>query len=105
MTTGAVKTIKQAKRRCIDMGKATAWRLEYNQHELAPAIDNYSWLIDCEMAEANPCYITVLICIEKMAKRINRFCDNNHVAGCLAAQYWLERFLWRCDTVIDWDLI
>jgi hypothetical protein len=95
--------IKRAKKRCVGMGSFHSWRIEFDGHPLAATMDNYTTCIDGEMKETKPDYLVVLVWILAMARKINAFCDAEKVVGNAAAEYWLERFLWRCDCVLQWD--
>ncbi len=100
-----IRQILSAKKRSISMGAFSGWKPSYNDHPLAATMDNYTWLLDTAMIR--PCssddYTEALYCIYKMAYKINAYCDNNQIKNDLAAQYWLERFLWCCDKVAFLD--
>ena len=95
--------IKMAKKRCVGMGVFHAWRVEFDMHPLAATMDNYTACIDVEMDEAKPDFLAVLVWILTMARKINALCDSEKVVGNDGSEYWLERFLWRCDCVLQWD--
>ena len=90
-----IRELKAAKKRCISMGAYHAWEPAFDWHPLAACVDNYTTCIDAELSETISDYGCVLFWILTMARRINWFCDGNKVVGDVAAQYWLERFLWR----------
>ena len=96
-----ISEIKSALRRCLTMGAYSGWRLEFNSHPLAASIDNHTACIDVELEQRQPEYFAVLCWILNMARSINAYCDANKVVGDVAAQYWLERFLWRVNCVAD----
>ena len=100
-----IAAIKAAKKRCISMGAFHAWRPVFDMHPLAACMDNHTVCIDVELSETSPDWFAILCWILNMAKRINWFCDENKVVGDVAAQYWLERFLWRCDVVCQLDYL
>lgn len=100
-----VLEIKSAKKRCEGMGRHHQWRPEFDQHALSACLDNYSSCVDVELADACPDYTCVLHWILTMARKINAYCDAEKVSGNDAAEYWLERFLWRCDRVCKWDAL
>jgi hypothetical protein len=100
-----ITDIQSARKRCVSMGKPHAWRPEFDLHHLAACIDNHIACIDVEM-EAAPKdrdFFAMLVWLHNMAKRINAFCDGHKIAGDTAAEYWLERFLWRADCPIQMD--
>ena len=101
-----IAEVKSAKKRAISMGRYSGWRPEYDHHHLAACMDNYTAVLDAELGSESPvCYLVAFGCIEKMARRINAYCDGHKVVGDAAAQYWIERFLWRCDAVCQWDYL
>lgn len=87
------------------MGVYSPWRAAFDKHPLAAMMDNYTVCIDVELAERRPDYECVLHWILTMARAINAYCDATKIAGDDAAEYWLERFLWRCDRVCQWDFL
>lgn len=91
--------IKSAHRRAVSMGRHHGWSGRFNSHPLAACIDNYTVCIDVELAGRSPDYLSILVWIAAMAKRINDHCAEHQVSGDHAAEYWLERFLWRADAV------
>lgn len=98
-----ILAIKRAKKRCVSMGRHHAWRVEFNAHPLAATLDNYTACLDVELTQPKPDYLSVLMWVLTMAQKINAFCDSERVVGNDGAEYWLERFLWRCDCVLQWD--
>ena len=109
MTAGvdrsALKSVKTAKKRCVSMGVFSAWMPEYDRHPLAACISNYTCCMDVELEGNAPDYLAALGFIAAMARRINAYCDGCLVAGDAVAQYWLECFLWCCDSVVQWDCL
>jgi hypothetical protein len=100
-----IAEVKAAKKRAISMGGYSGWRPEYDDHPLAACMDNRTAIIDAEMEDDKTDYLFVLWELHAMAKKINAYCDSHKVDGDIAAQYWLERFLWRCDVVCRWDFL
>jgi hypothetical protein len=100
-----IQEIQAARKRAASMGKPHAWRLEFDRHAMAACIDNHIACIDAEMENApkNRDFIAMLVWLHNMSKRINVFCDAHKIAGDEAAEYWLERFLWRADFPIQMD--
>ena len=95
-----LQEVKSARKRALTMGVYSGWRHEYDSHFLAACLDNYTCCVDAEMSGERD-FFEVLIYIWFMARRINLFCDSQLVKGDAAAEYWLERFLWRVDCVCD----
>lgn len=95
-----IKEIQTAKKRCITMGVAQGWRPEFDLHPLAASIDNHTCVIDVELEKEKPDYLSILVWIHTMAKKVNQYCDEQMVKDNKAAEYWLERFLWRVDSVV-----
>lgn len=121
--------INSAKKRALSMGKPHGWRPIFDEHPLAAPIDNYTIIMDGELiisptkpirppvyVETDKCktlgdlfraanetcdYKEVLWCLWKMALAINAYCDHHKVNGDFAAEYWLERYLWRVDKEFD----
>lgn len=100
-----IAEVKAAKKRCIAMGAFHAWAPEFDSHPLAACMDNYTTCIDVERAERAPNWEAILHWTLTMARKVNGFCDGHKVVGDVAAQYWLERFLWRCDAICQWDYL
>lgn len=102
-----IAEVKAAKKRAISMGRHSGWIPEYNQHALASCMDNHTAIIDAELDGENHdvCFLFILWELLAMARKINGYCDANKVVGDHAAQYWLERFLWRCDVICQWDYL
>jgi hypothetical protein len=98
-----VMEIQSARKRCVSMGKHHAWMVDFDRHPLAATMDNYTVCIDVELCEESPDFLAVLIWILTMARKINAYCDAERVSGNAAAEYWLERFLWRSDKVCQWN--
>lgn len=96
-----IKEIKAAKKRCIAMGKFHGWCADFDKHPLAASLDNHTYCIDIECNEEEVDFSAILEWILNMAKSVNKYCDAFKVSGDAAAEYWLERFLWRCDVVCD----
>ena len=96
-----IAEIKSAKKRSSSMGASIAYLPEYASHPLAAPISNYSLIIDAELCAQHICFLNVLWAIYRMAKKINEYCDNNRISGDVAAQYWLNEYLSRCDSVAD----
>lgn len=101
----AQQEIEAAIKRCMNMGVSSPWRLDYNNHQLAACIDNHTVCIDVELKSANPDYLSILHWLLYIARAINKYCDMHKVSESQAAQYWLERFLWRCDCICIWGHI
>lgn len=80
------------------MGKYTPWCGDFDSHPLAAGMDNWTWLLDD--AQRDKEYLEVLYYLLRKARLINDYCNNNKINGDVAAEYWLERFLWRADRVI-----
>ena len=95
----ALAELQSAKKRAISMGQFHAWRPEFNAHSLAAAMDNYTACID-GAADDYPAIMGYLLA---QARRINAVCDAQRIVGDAAGEYWLERFLWRCDAVANVD--
>ena len=100
-TKGHISEIKSAIRRCQKMGKYAGWKPEFNNHQLAASLDNHTWCIDVERQEDQPDWFAILCWTLNMARSINAYCDTTKVADDAAAQYWLERFLWRVNSVCE----
>lgn len=102
-----ISELKAAKKRAISMGKYSSWRPEYDRHLLAACIDNRTTVIDAELDGENNhvCFLLILWELLAMARKINAYCDTSKVVGDAAAQYWLERFLWRCDIICQLDYL
>lgn len=100
-----IAIIRTAKKRGLAMGVCHPWQRSFDRHPLAAAIDNYTLAIDVERAADRPDYLSMLVWIAAMAGAVNSFCAAHRVAGDAAAEYWLERFLWRCDVVAQLDML
>ena len=94
-----------ARKRCVSMGRYHAWRPDFDAHPLAACLDNHTKCLDAELEEAQPDWLEMMIYICIMARRINWFCAANKISDDVAAQYWLERFLWRCNMLFDFDVM
>lgn len=101
----ALAEVKSARKRALSMGRYSGWRREYDRHPLAACVDNYTACIDAERENKSPDWLAILGFILAIARRINGYCDDHKVADDPAAQYWLERFLWRCDSVCAMDVL
>jgi hypothetical protein len=86
-------TIKSAVKRAKTMGRAFVEMPEYLTHPLAACISNYKWIMGGRADGGVGENYVDGVCIYRMAKRINRFCDDNKISGDVAAQYWLCEFL------------
>ena len=101
----SVAEVKSAQKRAVSMGKHSGWLPEYNTHKLAACIDNYSVCIDIELEQPDPDFFEILCWIHCMAKAVNVYCDEYKVVGDQAAQYWLHRFLEKCNVVCDFTVL
>jgi hypothetical protein len=103
MSTGMTPMgeIKTARKRCVSMGVHRGWRADFAAHPLAACISNLDACIEVETRNFNRNHLAILVWIYAMAVKINEFCDASKVAGDTAAEYWLEYFLWVCDTVCE----
>ena len=121
--------INSARKRALSMGRPHGCRAIFDEHPLAAPIDNYTIIMDGELiishtnpirapayVETDKCrthgdlsrsanetcdYKEVLWCLWKMALATNAFCDHHKANDDLAAEYWLERYLWRVDKEFD----
>jgi hypothetical protein len=100
--------MKAARRRAISMGAHHAWTPEFNRHPLAACIDNHTACIDAEPNTGEDTF-AILCWILTMARAVNRFCEENKVAGDAASEYWLERFAWVygrvCGKIVDMEMV
>lgn len=99
------------------MGKYLGWRPEYDKHPLAASMDNYTVMIDIELKETCPNpdleyslkainttnWLFIFCCFHDMAKKINNYCDTHKISEDMAAEYWLERFLWVTGRICDFS--
>ena len=86
------------------MGRPHGWVVNFDSHPIAASMDNHTACIDVELENKDePDYLSILQWILLMARKINNYCENNRVAGDNAAEYWMERFLWRSECVCKWD--
>lgn len=97
----ALAEFQSAKKRAVSMGRFHAWKPSFEAHPLAAAMDNYTACIDADAGDFDAILGYLLV----QAKRINTVCDSQRIVGDEAGEYWLERFLWRCDLVANFDSV
>ena len=102
----SINGIVSAKKRCLSMGSAKhSARRDFEYHPLAACISNHSHCIDVELAEPIPDYLSILFWLRHMACAINNYCDQHHVTGDDAAEYWLWKYAQRVDCVCNFSVL
>lgn len=92
------------------MGRPHSFSPDFNSHRLSACIANYSVAIDVEVKKSEDRkektdWLAILIWIHKMAERVNKFCDQNKIAGDQAAEYWLRQFFLASEIGIDFSAL
>lgn len=94
-----LQVVKSAIKRAKSMGKYHAYKPCYDKHPLAASICNHLDALSEELVGDRD-VLEMYRLVFYMALAINKFCDNNKVAGNAGAEYWLEVFYLQYNNLI-----